>query len=356
MSKKINCWEYMQCHREPGGTRVEKSGICPAAAQRAFNGFNRGINAGRACWLVAGTFCRNRCQGSFAEKQSSCRECVFYKKIHLEEGSTQLSLSPLKITAHTHIGRGNSSNDDRYLIKRMSNGDILLAIADGLGGNVAGDYAAEILRARLAAVKNIAGGDEQIQLAKLAVEMDTAICRKHDDDPTLDDGMGSTLIAVLYRLGKAYWVHVGDSRLYLLRNRRLTQITKDQTLARFLLAEGEITEEEAPRHYSRNVMDQYVGCGYAKPETGCLDLFSGDVLVFATDGLYKQIGTEAMMSILNMESGLDMESGLEEKATALVDAALDAGGTDNITVMLAQKPLPVFIPEKRKENDRSLSA
>jgi len=350
MSKKINCWEYMQCQREPGGARVEKSGLCPAAAHHFFNGFNSGINAGRACWLVAGTFCRNHSQGSFAEKQSSCRECVFYKKIHLEEGSTELSLSPLKITAHTHIGRENPSNDDRYLIKSMSNGDILLTIADGLGGNVAGDYAAELLRARLAAVTNIASGDEQAQLAKLAVEIDTAICREHDQDPTLDGGMGSTLIAVLHRFGKAYWVHVGDSRLYLLRNHQLTQITKDQTLARFLLAEGEITVEEVPRHYSRNVMDQYIGCGYAKPETGSLGLFIGDVLVLATDGLYKQISAETIGSILNMESGL------EEKATALVNAALTAGGTDNITVMLAQKPLPVSISEKREKNDRSFSA
>jgi len=349
MSKKINCWEYMQCKREPGGVLTDKLGICPAAAQHALDGFNRGNNAGRACWLVAGTFCSSRIQGSFAEKQSSCRECAFYKKIHAEEGNTHLALGPLKIFAHTHIGRVNRSNEDRYLIKSMADGGTLLAIADGLGGNVAGDYAAEILRARLAAVTSMARNEEQIQLAGLAVEIDTAICRERDEDPSLGGGMGSTLIAVLCRHGKAHWVHVGDSRLYLLRNRRLTQITKDQTLARFLLAEGEITAEEVPRHYSRNVMDQYVGCGYAEPETGCLDLFDGDVLVLATDGLYRQISTETIVSILNTGFGL------EEKAAALVNAALKAGGTDNITVMLAQKQPPVSIPKKRTKNGRHLS-
>ena len=226
----------------------------------------------------------------------------------------------------------------------------MLAIADGLGGNVAGDYAAEILRARLAAVTSMARNEEETQLAGLAVEIDKAICREMDKDPSLGGGMGSTLIAVLYRHGKAYWVHVGDSRLYLLRNRQLTQITKDQTLARFLLAEGEITAEEVPRHYSRNIMDQYVGCGYAEPETGCLNLFAGDVLVLATDGLYRQISTETIVSILNMGSG-----GPEEKAAALVNTALKAGGTDNITVMLAQRQPPASISKKRTKNGRHLS-
>jgi protein phosphatase len=331
MPKKINCWEYMQCKREPGGALTDKLGVCPAAAKNVFDGFNCGKNAGRACWLVVGTFCSRRVQGSFTEKQSSCRECGFYKKIHAEEGSTHIDLDPLKIFAHTHTGGLARSNEDRYLMKSILDDGILLTIADGLGGNVAGDYAAEILRARLAAVTSVTRNKEQRQLAELAVEIDAAICRERDNDPSLDGGMGSTLLTVLYRNGRAHWVHVGDSRLYLLRNRQLTQVTKDQTLARFLIAEGEITAEEAPRHYSRNVMDQYVGCGYTEPETGCLDFFAGDVLFLATDGLYKHICPETIVSILNTDAGL------EEKAATLVNAALKAGGTDNITVMLAQR-------------------
>jgi hypothetical protein len=158
MPKKINCWEYMRCGRQPGGALAGKLGICPATARNAFEGFNRGHNAGRACWLVAGTFCSSRIQGSFAEKQSSCKECAFYKKIHSEEGDTHLILGPLKAFAHTHTGRVNPSNEDRYLIKSIADDGILLAIADGLGGNVAGDYAAEILRARLAVVTSMTEG------------------------------------------------------------------------------------------------------------------------------------------------------------------------------------------------------
>ncbi len=142
--------------------------------------------------------------------------------------------------------------------------------------------------------------------------------------------MGSTLVGVLLRDRIAHWVHVGDSRLYILRKGTLTQVTEDQTLARFLLEEGEITAEQIPTHYSRHVMDQCVGCGYAEPETGSLKFLAGDLLVLSTDGLHRQIPESTFNSILNTDTDL------ENKARALVKAALDAGGKDNITVVMAQ--------------------
>jgi protein phosphatase len=141
--------------------------------------------------------------------------------------------------------------------------------------------------------------------------------------------MGSTLIGVLLRDRIAYWVHVGDSRLYLFRNGTLTQVTEDQTLARFLLEEGEITAEQLPTHYSRHVMDQCVGCGYVEPETGRLEFLDGDLLVLSTDGLHREISANTFDSILKMDTDLEV------KARALVKAALDAGGKDNITVVMA---------------------
>jgi len=331
MPKKINCWEYMKCGREPGGGQAGKLGVCPAAAETVFDGFNRGDNAGRTCWLVAGTFCSGRIQGTFAEKQGSCKHCGFYKKIHAEEGATHLSLGPLKIYAQTHMGRVKESNEDRYLIKTLVKSDILMAIADGLGGDVAGDFAAELLRGMFAGVSDVKRNKEEDELAQLARSIDKAVHSEHSKDPELASGMGSTLIGVLYRNGRAHWVHVGDSRLYILRNRRLIQVTEDQTLARFLLAEGEITAEQVSTHYSRHVMDQFVGCGFVEPETGSLDLFPGDLMLLATDGLHREISEDALESILNADTGL------KKKAESLVDAALSAGGTDNITVMLARK-------------------
>ena len=83
--RRLNCWEYMKCGREPGGTKVDEFGICPAAADLSFDGINSGICGGRICWAVAGTFCDGKVQGTFAEKRESCMSCSFYKTVQEEE-------------------------------------------------------------------------------------------------------------------------------------------------------------------------------------------------------------------------------------------------------------------------------
>ena len=229
----------------------------------------------------------------------------------------------------THIGLVRKSNEDRYLIKQLKDKSVLIAVADGLGVGVAGDYAAEILREKLAGLNHISKKNEQPELDQLVREIDHTIYTEGQENNTLE-GMGSTLVGVLLRDRIAYWVHVGDSRLYLIRNGTLTQVTEDQTLARFLLEEGEITAEQLPIHYSRHIMDQCVGCGYVKPETGRLDFLAGDLLVLSTDGLHRGIHENTLKSILNMDTNLEIKAG------ALVKAALGAGGKDNITVVMAQ--------------------
>jgi CRP-like cAMP-binding protein len=84
--KKINCWEYNSCGREPNGENVLTHGVCPAADDNSYNGINSGVNAGRICWAVAGTFCNGVCQGTFAEKRDSCMSCDFFKLVREEEG------------------------------------------------------------------------------------------------------------------------------------------------------------------------------------------------------------------------------------------------------------------------------
>ena len=229
----------------------------------------------------------------------------------------------------THIGLVRKSNEDRYLIKELKDNSVLIAVADGLGGEAAGDYAAEILRGKLAGLNHISRNNEQPELDQMARGIDRSVYTEGRENNALE-GMASTLVGVLLRDRTAHWVHVGDSRLYLLRNGTLTQVTEDQTLARFLLEEGEITAEQLPTHYSRHVMDQCVGCGHAEPETGRLKFLAGDLLVLSTDGLHGEIPGNKLNSILNTDSNL------ETKARSLVKAALDAGGKDNITVVMAQ--------------------
>ena len=87
--KKLNCWEYMQCQREPGGKKCDELGECVAAIDDSFDGINEGKNAGRICWAVAGTCCEGEVQGTFADKRESCTSCDFYQLVQEQEGSTK---------------------------------------------------------------------------------------------------------------------------------------------------------------------------------------------------------------------------------------------------------------------------
>jgi eukaryotic-like serine/threonine-protein kinase len=81
----LNCWEFKACGRETGGPNVAELGICPASTDTRFHGVNDGINAGRMCWCVAGTFCDGQVQGSVAGKKESCLLCDFFKSVEKEE-------------------------------------------------------------------------------------------------------------------------------------------------------------------------------------------------------------------------------------------------------------------------------
>ena len=85
--EKLNCWEVKKCGREIGGSQ-KHLGICPAAVERKLHGTHGGMCAGRACWVVAGTLCGGKEQGTFAAKYHNCEKCDFYQKVKKEEGSS----------------------------------------------------------------------------------------------------------------------------------------------------------------------------------------------------------------------------------------------------------------------------
>lgn len=83
---KQNCWDYMKCGREEGGAKAQDLGVCPAYKEKRLHGVHDGDNAGRSCWVIAGTYCGSRVQGTFAEKKRNCLECDFYAVVSKEEG------------------------------------------------------------------------------------------------------------------------------------------------------------------------------------------------------------------------------------------------------------------------------
>ena len=84
---KKNCWEIKKCGRHEGGEHVHDLGICPATKEKRLHGVHDGENAGRACWVVAGTLCKGEVQGSFAQKYKNCERCDFYQSVRKEEGA-----------------------------------------------------------------------------------------------------------------------------------------------------------------------------------------------------------------------------------------------------------------------------
>jgi CRP-like cAMP-binding protein len=136
--KRQNCWEYMKCGRQPGGDKVDELGVCPAADDRSYQGINRGRNAGRFCWAVAGTFCGGKVQGTFADKRESCLSCGFFNKVRAEEGTANLRTKFLRFISedadgpifknmgYEHIPAGRrfmtqgQEGDAAYIIQRGS--------------------------------------------------------------------------------------------------------------------------------------------------------------------------------------------------------------------------------------------
>jgi len=93
---KKNCWQYMECGREPGGKDATALGVCPAATEEKMDGVHGGVNAGRACWVIAGTFCNSELPGVFIDKHVSCAECEFYKLVRQQEYPGFISSAHLK--------------------------------------------------------------------------------------------------------------------------------------------------------------------------------------------------------------------------------------------------------------------
>ncbi|MBF0300185.1 MAG: hypothetical protein HQK51_15795 [Oligoflexia bacterium] len=95
MGAKKNCWEKKQCERQPGGKKVNELGVCPAATCSKANGIHGGVNGGRSCWAITGTYCGGKVQGSFAAKLGNCLNCEFYKEVQKEESKLESAVDIL---------------------------------------------------------------------------------------------------------------------------------------------------------------------------------------------------------------------------------------------------------------------
>ena len=234
----------------------------------------------------------------------------------------------IETVALTHRGLVREVNEDRYYVKRLGTDAMLLAMMDGMGGGPAGSAAAETMREALREYPPRASDPEKT-LCDLVVAASEAILGMVRNNPALE-GMGTTATATHLVNGVAHWVHVGDTRFYLLRCGELSQVTTDQTLVQVLVEEGRISGDEARTHPYNHLLDQCVGCPMCEPVTGSLRIEHGDLLLYTTDGLHDALSEDDFREIM-----IAPHASLEDKAAAFIQAGLGTGGKDNLTVVMA---------------------
>ncbi|WP_077796335.1 Stp1/IreP family PP2C-type Ser/Thr phosphatase [Streptomyces sp. JHA26] len=235
-----------------------------------------------------------------------------------------MSLS-LRFAAGSHKGMIREGNEDSGYA-----GPRLLAIADGMGGQAAGEVASsEVISTIVALDDDVPGSDILTSLGTAVQRANDQLRHMVEEDPALE-GMGTTLTALLWTGQRLGLVHVGDSRAYLLRDGVLTQITQDHTWVQRLVDEGRITEEEAGTHPQRSLLMRALGSGdHVEPDLSIREVRAGDRYLICSDGL------SGVVSHQTLEDTLASYQGPQETVQELIQLALRGGGPDNITVIVA---------------------
>ncbi|MCX5585699.1 protein phosphatase 2C domain-containing protein [Streptomyces erythrochromogenes] len=235
-----------------------------------------------------------------------------------------MSLS-LRFAAGSHKGMIREGNEDSGYA-----GPRLLAIADGMGGQAAGEVASsEVISTLVQLDDDVPGSDILTSLATAVQRANDQLRVMVEEDPQLE-GMGTTLTALLWTGQRLGLVHVGDSRAYLLRDGVLTQITQDHTWVQRLVDEGRITEEEATTHPQRSLLMRALGSGdIVEPDLSIREVRAGDRYLICSDGL------SGVVSHQTLEETLADYHGPRETVQSLIQLALRGGGPDNITCIVA---------------------
>jgi protein phosphatase len=233
----------------------------------------------------------------------------------------------LRVAEHfekTDTGRQRRANEDSHFARSP-----LFVVADGMGGAQAGEVASRLATETFAADLPASGTPEQ-QLATLVRQANRGIHERSLQDRSLA-GMGTTITAAILDGEELAIAHVGDSRAYLLRDGELTRLTRDHTLVDELVRRGRLTEEEAAEHPQRSIITRALGIDPdVEIDTATHRVQAGDVLLLCSDGLTSMIEEGEVATLLRDAPGLDAAG------RALVGAANEAGGRDNITVVLVR--------------------
>lgn len=228
-------------------------------------------------------------------------------------------------TLRTDIGKVRRQNEDAAF---FDEDHAVFAVADGMGGHLAGEVASAMALDTIREMSMKHPQADTVILRDTVRAAHEAICR-HAKAHEECAGMGTTL-SVLWRGGHyAYIAHVGDSRIYRMRGGELEQITQDHSLVEEMIRARLITREQAKKHPRRNVITRALGTqGDNEPDVLAADVEAGDLWLLCSDGLTGMVDDEEIARTLQETKDLN------KMADSLMKKALDAGGRDNVTLVL----------------------
>ena len=237
----------------------------------------------------------------------------------------------MKAFAKTDIGKARKINQDYYYIPTTDKLDLYI-LADGMGGYNGGEIASKL--AIDSVKKYIENNFEKeketkesiLNLIKSAIEYANMIVYKKSKEVKELEGMGTTLDVCLIYNNKIFIGHVGDSRIYRIRQNVMRKLTKDHSYVQKLIEDGTITREEAMTHPKKNMLMKALGCTpYVEPDVRARNYIVGDILIMCSDGLTNMVKEEEIYKTV-IEDAVEAPKKLIEQANKL-------GGYDNITVI-----------------------
>ena len=233
----------------------------------------------------------------------------------------------------TDMGRMRSSNQDCVFCEENAVGNFpnLFLVADGMGGHRAGDTASRMCIEEV--VRYILSTDLQTPVSAFDHAVQTANLAIYEKSRSFEElsGMGTTLVGTTIVDQTAYIINVGDSRLYHVRD-GIRQITVDHSLVEEMVKSGEIQKEEMRTHPNKNIITRALGTDAAvRPDCFEIEVQEGDVLLLCSDGLSNMLEDEEIEKIIK-----EHISDMREAGERLVELANEAGGKDNISVVLVR--------------------
>ena len=242
----------------------------------------------------------------------------------------------LKTFSITDIGRKRKINQDYIYTSEEPVGNLpnVFIVADGMGGHNAGDYASKVTVETMLVEMANSFEKNPTKIFRRAVEQANEVIRRRASEDKKLEGMGTTVV-VASCMGKFLQVaNVGDSRLYVISNNTIRQITRDHSLVEEMVRMGGLDRADARNHPDKNIITRAVGAeDHVEPDFFTVELQAGDIVLMCSDGLTNMLEDEEIRMIITGARDL------VEKAQRLIEAANHNGGRDNISVILIEPQL-----------------